>query len=131
MSTKHNIFHGHFVKNGDKLVSLSESSYKLFIKDIEEGQKVEIFMETDSDDGTVPQLAKIHACIREIAKEVGDTFEEMKKEVKIRSGLCIKKQIDGELFIEYKSFGDCSKEELAMAIATINQIGEILGINFK
>jgi hypothetical protein len=88
-------------------------------------------MESNVDDGTVPQLAKVHVCIRELAKEIGYSFEDMKLEVKRRAGLCVKKELGGELFMVCKSFGDCSKEELGLAVEAILQIGDTVGINFR
>lgn len=132
MPEKHNIFHGQFVKTKDKLViSGSDTMYRMFINDLEEGQKVEIFMEANVDDGTIPQLAKVHVCIRELAKEIGYSFEDMKLEVKRRAGLCVKKDLGGEVFMICKSFGDCSKDELALAVEAIVQIGDTVGINFR
>jgi hypothetical protein len=131
VAEKHNIFHGQFIKTKDKLVICgADSAYKMFIAELEEGQKVEIFMEVNEDDGTIPQLAKVHVCIRELAKELGYTFEDMKIEVKMKAGLCVKKEIGGEIFMICKSFGDCSKDELGLAVEAIKQIGEIVGINF-
>ena len=49
---------------------------------LSEGQQVEVFMGLTSDDGSIAQLAKVHACIRELAKESGYTFDEMKKIIK-------------------------------------------------
>lgn len=132
MPEKHNIFHGQFVKTKDKLViSGSDTMYRMFINDLEEGQKVEIFMEANVDDGTIPQLAKVHVCIRELAKEIGYSFEDMKLEVKRRAGLCVKKDLGGEVFMICKSFGDCSKDELALAVEAIVQIGDTVNINFR
>ena len=88
-------------------------------------------MESEVDNGTVPQLAKIHACIRELAKETGYTFEDMKLEIKRQAGLCIKKEMSGEVFLVCKSFSRCSKDELALVIEAIVQIGDSLNINFR
>lgn len=132
MSEKHNIFHGQFVKKKDKLVIAgSDTMYRMFINGLEEDQKVEIFMEANVDDGTIPQLAKVHVCIRELAKELGYSFEDMKLEIKRQAGLCIKKDFAGEKFMICKSFGDCSKDELALAVEAIIEIGDTVGINFR
>jgi len=129
--SKHNIYHGKFIKNLlGTLTPISPEKYKLFLDGISESQQVEVFMEANEDNGTVPQLAKIHVCIRELAKELGYTFEDMKLEVKRQAGLCIKKQIGDEMFMICKSLGDCSKDELGLVIEAINQIGETVGINF-
>ena len=114
-------------KNGN-LVHINEStkiSYQLFLDKLQEGQEVEVFMGLTSDNGSLAQLAKIHACIRELAKECGYTFDEMKFIVKKHSGLCY----DGGGAEYCKSFKDCSKEELAMAIESAIELGRDLNIN--
>jgi hypothetical protein len=134
MSEKHNIFHGQFVKHPDgylQPISSTLPRYMEFIASLQDDQKVEIFMEANEDSGTVPQLAKIHVCIRELAKELGYTFEDMKLEVKRKAGLCIKKGLGGEVFMICKSFADCSKDELGLTIEAINEIGDTVGINFR
>jgi hypothetical protein len=115
-------------KNNGKLVHLNENtkiSYQLFIDKIQEGQEIEVFMGLISDSGSLAQLAKVHACIRELAKESGYTFDEMKFIVKKHSGLCY----DGGGAEYCKSFKDCSKDELAMAIESAIELGKDLNIN--
>lgn len=114
-------------KNGN-LVHINENtkiSYQLFLDKLQEGQEVEVFMGLTSDNGSLAQLAKIHACIRELAKESGYTFDEMKFIVKQHSGLCY----DGGGAEYCKSFKECSKEELAMAIESAIELGRDLNIN--
>jgi S-adenosylmethionine:tRNA-ribosyltransferase-isomerase (queuine synthetase) len=114
-------------KNGN-LVHINEStkiSYQLFLDKLQEGQEVEVFMGLTSDNGSLAQLAKVHACIRELAKECGYTFDEMKFIVKKHSGLCY----DGGGAEYCKSFKECSKEELAMAIESAIELGRDLNIN--
>lgn len=115
-------------KTNGKLVYINENtkiSYQLFLDKLEEGQEVEVFMGLTSDTGSLAQLAKVHACIRELAKETGYTFEEMKFIVKKHSGLCY----DGGGAEYCKSFKDCSKDELAMAIESAIELGRNLNIN--
>ena len=115
-------------KSDGKLVYINENtkiSYQLFLDKLEEGQEVEVFMGLTSDSGSLAQLAKVHACIRELAKESGYTFEEMKFIVKKHSGLCY----DGGGAEYCKSFKDCSKDELAMAIESAIELGRDLNIN--
>jgi hypothetical protein len=135
---KHNIFHGQFIcrKGGDNpvLVPATEATkfkYKMFLDTMEDGQKAEIFIESNSDTGTVPQIAKIHACIRELSKEMGYSFEDMKLEVKKMSGLCVEKNINGERYLVCKSFGDASIDELGLVIQTIIELGDDFNINFR
>lgn len=115
-------------KSDGKLVYINENtkiSYQLFLDKLQEGQEVEVFMGLTSDTGSLAQLAKVHACIRELAKESGYTFEEMKFIVKQHSGLCY----DGGGAEYCKSFKDCSKDELAMAIESAIELGRDLNIN--
>lgn len=51
-----------------------------------EGQKVRIYIEALDSEKSLPQLAKVHAMIREIAKETGHTSLEIKKIIKERAG---------------------------------------------
>ena len=135
MSQKHNIFHGQFVPQADgTLVPATRAiaeRYNLFKKDLTLDQKVEVFMEANIDNATVPQIAKIHVCIRELSMYTGNSFEDTKLEIKKLAGLCVEKTIDGSRFLICKSFGDCSKEELALAIEAIIQVGDGCGINFR
>jgi hypothetical protein len=113
------------IKKNGKLVYINERTkitYQLFLDKLAEGQEIEVFMGLSSSNGSLAQLAKIHACIRELANEAGYTFDEMKVIVKKHAGLCM----DDE---NCKSFKDCSKEELAMAIQSAIEIGADLNIN--
>lgn len=105
--------------------------YSEFLKQLSEGQCVDVFFDANVDDGTLAQLAKIHKCIRELAKEVGETFEDMKLQIKRSAGLCVRKSLDGEDYLICKSFGDCSKDELALVIESLIQKGDYVGINFR
>lgn len=116
------------VKRDGKLVypdDKSKLNYQIFLDKLSEGQQVEVFMGLTSDDGSVAQLAKVHACIRELAKESGYTFDEMKTIIKQHSGLCYDAG-DAEYC---KSFADCSKMELVLAIEACIQIGREFNIN--
>lgn len=131
MSEKDNIISVKLVKRNGILTyqnSASKLIHKEFIGSLAEGQVVEVFFEAYKDDGTNLQLAKIHACIRKLAQEIGFTFEEMKLEVKRRSGLT-----HGDLKSDgyAKSFGDCSVEELGLVIQTIIEAGDFVNINFR
>jgi len=138
MKQQNNIFHGQFVakiENGKcSLYPATEGTankYKLFLETMEHNQRAEIFIESNADTGTLPQIAKIHACIRELARETGYSFEDLKLEVKKMSGLCVEKTIQGEKFLVCKSFGDASVEELALTIQTIIELGDTVNINFR
>ena len=103
----------------------SKLAYQIFLDKIPEGQKVEMYIGLADADHSVAQLAKVHACIRELAKESGYTFEEMKVLIKERSGLCY----DGGDATFCKSFADCSKDELALAIEACVEVGKLYNIN--
>jgi len=108
------MFSGKFIKKDGKLIFAhpqDKLAYELFLEKIPEGQKVDMYLDLAGIDHSKAQLAKVHACIRELAKESGYTFDEMKLVVKQASGL------------EGKSFADCSKDELMLAIEGCIQIG--------
>lgn len=131
---KDNMFTSILRKDGGKLVyttNADEAIYKLFLDSLEPGQTVEIFLDANKDDGTLAQLAKIHKCIREIAKETGDNYEDMKLLIKKKSGLCVKKDVDGETVMICKSFANASKTDLALVIETIIEIGDMVGVNCR
>lgn len=128
---KHNVLSVKRVKRGNQLVFKSAGDlalYNEFVKSLEDGQVVEEFLESHKDDGSNLQLAKIHACIRELAIETGENFNKMKNDVKRHCGLCWTGK-DNEEYC--KSFADCSIEELGLAIESIVDIGEMVNINFR
>jgi uncharacterized protein YaaR (DUF327 family) len=131
---KNAMFSGRLQKSGDKLIytsTVQDKQYKEFVKSLEEGQIVEIFMDANKDTGTLAQIAKIYKCIREIASETGDGVEEVKIRVKRKAGLCFKVDVEGELYMVCKSFGDCSVEDLGLAIQTIIEMGDYLNMNLR
>ena len=135
MNEKHNIFHGQFMLNDvGAFVPATQATaekFRLFKESLVPYQKVDTFMESNVDNGTVPQLAKIHACIRELGKHLGYSFQDMKFEIKRLSGLCVEKEINGNKFLICKSFGDCSVDELAMVIQAVIELGDENNMNFR
>lgn len=120
------MFTGKFKMKDGRLTYASPKDklgYELFIEKLSNGQEVEMYIDLANKDHSKAQLAKVHACIRELANESGYTFNEMKKLIKKQAGLCE----GGDC---YKSFADCSKDELTMAIQACIEIGEDLNINF-
>ena len=108
------MFTGKFVKKNGKLVFNSLQNkllYEIFVDKIKEGQIVEMYVDIVGQDHSKLQLAKVHACIREIAKESGYTFDDVKKLGKGMSGL------------DNKSFADCTRDELTLAIQSCIDIG--------
>ena len=111
-----------FVLKDGKLTprdELSKEKYKIFVAGILENDIIDCVMEVVSPTNTKAQLAKIHACINEMAKEQGCSAQEMKDQVKAHCGLA------------GKSFKDCSKEQLSEVIESILEIGRFLNINFQ
>lgn len=117
------MFSGKFIKKDGKLVFAhpqDKLAYEIFLEKIPEGQKVDMYLDLIGPDHSKAQLAKVHACIRELAKESGYTFDEMKCLVKDQVGLVYKEGI----MKNYKSFADCSKDELMLAIEACIEIGK-------
>lgn len=117
-------------KETSKLIYLNtadETAYKVFVDSLEPEQLVQIFFDANLDNGTLTQLAKIKVCIRELAKEMGSTFETTEKYIKGCSGLIIQND-DIE---DIKSFGKCSVDELNMVIQVIIEKGDFLGMNLR
>lgn len=134
MSQKDNMFTTKLVKSGKKLVHVNSGDlilYRNFIENMQEGQTADVFFDCNQDSGTLSQLAKIHKCIRELAKELGYTFDEMKLEIKKKSGFCTSKRIGNENYIFVRSFGDASVTDLGLAIQAIIEIGDVANINFR
>jgi hypothetical protein len=101
--------------------------YDNFFKEHKDGVRVEIFIGVQDGKGSNPQLARVHAMIREIANELGYTFEEVKLQVKRKAGLCFMKNNK-----EYcKSFAKCDKEELNLAIQAALEIGDFSGMQLR
>lgn len=128
---KYNIHGTRLVKHNDRLDYIKPSMKKLFeefVKGIGPNQVVDVYFEAHDGTGTSAQIKKIHACIREIAFEMGDTFESVKAMIKDISGL--KFALRGEP--DYvKSFSVCSVRELAIVIQAIIEVGDEIGINFR
>jgi hypothetical protein len=122
----HQPFNGKFIKRNGRLEfsSLAVSKqHEIFVSEVPDGTIVEFFFEVQQDDGTLPQLAKLHAMIRELALHVGEPFDNMKLLVKDRAGLCLAREVAGKEYFLAKSFGECSREELSLAIQAAIDIG--------
>ena len=120
-------FTGKYIKRNGILEfsSLSQSKqFEVFTNNIKEGSIVEVFYEQTHDDGTLPQLAKLHVMIKHLAMHIGETVENMKILIKDRAGLCIARSVAGKEYFLAKSFADCSKDELSLAIQAAIEIGE-------
>lgn len=98
--------------------------FEAFLANIPEGHIVEVFYEMTHDDGTLPQLAKLHVLIKQLAMHTGNTVDDMKILIKDKAGLCIIREVSGKEYFLAKSFGECSKEELSLAIQACIEVGE-------
>ncbi len=122
---KDNLFVKASVKDGKLYFPIKAmgTKYRKFFEQLQDNSKLEIFIGVSGIKGSNPQLARLHAMIREIAQEIGYTFEEAKIQVKRSSGLCFVKDKQ-----EYcKSFADCDKDELNLAIQSCIEIGDFNG----
>jgi hypothetical protein len=88
-----------------------------YLKNVEEGVTIQVTYEEQSTDGTYAQISKLQACTRELANYLGYSHEEVKDMIKLKARL---QNDDGDL----KSFADCSKEELSLAIQTALELGD-------
>ena len=100
---------------------MDKVAFKLFTEKLSEGQEVDIFLSISDSNGSGAQISKVHKCIRELAKESGYSFDDMKKLVKDKAGLLIVN--------DYKSFAECDKDELSLAIQACIEIGEFYNVN--
>lgn len=96
---------------------LGKHSLANYLKNVEEGALIQVTYEEQSTDGTYAQISKLQACTRELSKHLGYTHEEIKDIVKHKADLYTS---EGEL----KSFAQCSKEELSLAIQAVLDLGE-------
>lgn len=88
-----------------------------YVKRLQNGDTILATYEEVTTDGTYAQISKLQACTREIAKHLGYSHEEVKDIVKHKASLYTS---EGEL----KSFAECTKEELSLAIQAVLQLGE-------
>lgn len=126
---KDNIFIKLSVKDGELVFPMKAQKTRLdtFLKNTPDGSKLEMFIGITTDKGSNPQLARVHAMIRQMANDLGYTFEEIKLQVKRKSGLCFTRNK-----VEYcKSFADCDKEDLNLAIQACIEIGDFSGIQLR
>ena len=104
--------------------SVYETIYKEFVKSMPDGQLIEVTLTPITGEGTGLQLSKLHASIRQIAKETGQDFDSVKLYIKEKAGF-IESSSEGTTI---KSFADMSKEELSSCIQATIELGDQLGI---
>lgn len=105
---------------------LDQARLDAYLRLLPDNAQVEVYMEAIEPDGTLAQLAKVHAMIKQLALHTGTTFQEMKMVIKEQAGLCLTRDSDG--LCECRSFGDCSRQELSLIIQTCVQSGELFGM---
>ena len=126
---KDNLFVGAIIKDGEIHFpnKAQENRYKRFLAKFPDDAKVEIFIGVNTGKGSIAQLARVHAMCKEIANEIGYTFDEIKLQVKRKAGLCIVKE-----GTEYcKSFSNCDKQELNLAIQAALEIGDMMDMQLR
>lgn len=122
------IFVSSWTKKHGKLEFSSKQEESLFhalTRGMRENQKIYFMIDFADDNGTLQQIAKLKAGTRDIAKESGHSFIEVEQEIKKNAGL-----FDENTGI-YKSFGNCSREQLSSSIQVMINIGETIGLNLK
>tara|TARA_R110002153_G_scaffold103024_1_gene239993 strand:- start:102 stop:485 length:384 start_codon:yes stop_codon:yes gene_type:complete len=108
-------------------IKANQTKLNNFLANTPEGARVEIFISVNDGKGSNAQLARIHAMCRQMANDIGYTFEEMKLQIKRKAGLCFMKNNT-----EYcRSFAKCDAEELNLAIQACIEIGDFAGINLR
>ena len=126
---KDNLFLKLSVKDGelDFPLKVNKTRLNTFLKNLPNGTRLEVFISASDDNGTNAQLARLHAMIRQIANDLGYTFNEIKLMVKRETGLCFMRNNS-----EYcKSFADCDKAELNLAIQECLRLGDFNGIQLR
>lgn len=121
-----------FKKQNGKLILINEKEklkYQNYLNKIKENEEVEIVIFEGSNKKLSSKITYIHSYIQKIAIESGDSFDNVKKEVKRQSGLTIKEnEQDSEEY--FRSFSSCSFDELELVINTCRSIGLDLNLNF-
>lgn len=116
-----------YIFNDKDLILKSEEdkiSLKIFKLGLSEGDEVEVFfIVKDSPNKSTAQLKKVHAMIRDLAMETGETFSKVKNDIKYLTGL----YENLETGIKYKSFKHCTKEEIEMVITKLYEISSEMG----
>ena len=105
----------------------AENRYNKFLSKFPDGSMIEMFVSAHNEKGSLAQIAKAHVMIRELAYEIGYTFDEMKLQVKRHAGLCI---VVGKTE-ECKSFGKCSRQEMDMVIKACIELGDFNNMQLR
>jgi uncharacterized protein with ParB-like and HNH nuclease domain len=112
------------MKNG-KLVPINKKEnrkFEIFKESLKEGEIIDLFIARHGKEKSLAQLAKAHACIREIALESGQSFDEIKNYIKAKVGL----ELDNDT---YMSFADCTSDQMTLVIQECIDLGKDLNLN--
>jgi hypothetical protein len=123
------LFRSRLVKKGDQLVYPDGNSilYKEFLAELPEGTQVSLTIEVLGKEKSLTQLALVHTYIKILAEHTGNSFAVIKRQIKQEAGLF---DIKDDKYV-LKSFGDCSTDELSMAIQSCIELGDFLGVNLR
>ena len=72
-------FFSQMVKDGDELnhsIKAKGTLYDNFVNELPEGTKVEVFINIVGKKASNAQIARVHVMIRELAAEIGYSFQE-------------------------------------------------------
>lgn len=119
------IFIGKWIKLANGSLSFKfkkdESAFQELVAKLKVNQCVDVFVDFSDDLGRLSQIAKLKSGIREIARETGETFITIEHVIKKEAGLY------DEISQEYKSFGNCSIQQLSDAIQVLLEKAEFTG----
>lgn len=122
------IYFGHWIKKEGNLVFKSkqeESLFHMLSKGMRDGQTITFSVDFSDDQGKLTQIAKLKAGIRDLSREIGETFITTENRVKKEAGLY------DESSEVYKSFGNCSISQLSDAIAVMIEQGNWVNLNLR
>jgi hypothetical protein len=114
-------------KNGklEYLDSKDKVKYNLLLEKIPDNGVVEVLFTIQHNKASNAQISKLHASIRQIAFELGNSFDDIKSIIKLKTGLI---HNDDKGNVVEKSFADCTKEEISLAIETCQDLANQQGI---
>lgn len=125
-TNKTNILSSFLIKKNGKLNfknSGQKKLYELFVNSLEEGVEVEFFYSSTGIRGSLGKVAQVNICLRTLAEASGNSYEDVKKQAKVRAGFCIKNNC--------KSLGDMDTTELNAVLQAVYEMGDFVGCNLR
>ena len=122
-----------YMKNGDKLIPaegdppLRDEIVK-YLEGMKELELVEVIFRKPKSKKTLDQLAYIHWVFRVIAKELGETMENIKAHCKGTFGPYHTITINEDYVTKNKSFEDYNKQEMTKFIEEVIEFAQTLNI---